>query len=147
LSSFARNPEKELKMSLRFALPVLATLIALNGAAHATSVILTGGPLYGSVPVEGGIVTCRIFNAGAATGITSRQIYDNTGALVALQGDTCGGRLQTRKTCAFYAGIPGTLAYSCRAVYPGPATLTGNVELQDSNQRVLFTLPMQNVLP
>jgi hypothetical protein len=120
----------------------LAMLISLGGAAQAT--MFGAGPAYGGRNSVGGSVTCRAFNFGtAAVSINLRQIFDNTGTMVALTSDSCNVSLGPGKSCAYSAPITGQLAFSCRLRTDGAGTsLSGVLEIQTVGNTVLTTVPL-----
>ena len=130
-------------MKTRVTLASVMVIVGLTTAAHAD--IISGGPAYGGPASIGGAMTCRLFNAGLSSATVSfRQIYDNTGAAVALSGDSCNVTLAPTKSCAFAAAIGGNLAFSCRAGISGnDENVSGVVEIQNSGGGVLTVVPMR----
>ena len=129
----------------RVAATAIVALIALGGVAKAD--ILSGGPLYAGSPAEiGGTVVCRLFNAGGfSVSVSSRQIWDNTGASVVLSSDTCGVAVTPGKYCAYTAKIAGNLAFSCRAVTNGvDNNVSGVIEIDNSANQPLQLIPLHN---
>jgi|SRR5215470_4680200 len=127
----------------RVAATAIAALIALGGVAKAD--ILSGGPLYAGSPAEiGGTVVCRLFNAGIASiTVSTRQIWDNTGASVVLSSDTCTVAIASGKYCAYTAKIAGNLAFSCRAVTNGiDNNVSGVIEIDNSANQPLQLIPL-----
>jgi hypothetical protein len=121
----------------------LAMIICLGGAAQAA--FFGAGPAYGGRNSVGGSVTCRVFNFGtAAVSINLRQIFDNTGAMVAVTSDSCNVSLGPAKSCAYSAPISGQLAFSCRLRTEGASTsLSGVLEIQTVGNTVLTTVPLR----
>ena len=129
----------------RVAATAIVALIALGGAAKAD--ILSGGPLYAGSPAEiGGTVVCRLFNAGISSiTVSTRQIWDNTGASDGLFSDSCGVPVTPGKYCAYTAKIAGNLAFSCRAVTNGiDNNVSGVIEIDNSANQPLQLIPLHN---
>jgi hypothetical protein len=129
-------------MYVRATLVVLATMIGLAGSANAD--VFASGPAYGGPGSVGGTVNCRIFNFGAyGVTVTAREIFNNTGASVALTSDTCNVALAPTKSCAYTASIVGNLAFSCKATVIGiDPKISGVTEIQNSSHSVLTTVPL-----
>lgn len=130
-------------MFARLSGAVLVALVAWGGSAHAD--IYAAGPGYGGNP-SGGIVTCRVMNAGLGTvNITLRQIITNTNVVLVPTGDTCNVPVPSAQTCAFTFGpIGGNLALACRLVVSGTDPhLSGSLDAQISGTSALFSLPLE----
>jgi len=123
-------------MNMRLALPALALLTGINGAAQAE--IYSGGPVYGGPGAPGGAIVCKVFNAGlTSVSISSRQIFDSTNASVTPTVDTCNVALAPNHYCQYGKTGTGNVAYSCRMVITGTdPNVSALAEIQGADGKI-----------
>jgi hypothetical protein len=117
-------------MRARLAFATVAALTCITGTAVAD--LYAAGPVYGGNPT-GGIVTCRVLNAGTnSVSITARQIITNTNAFIAPTADSCNVAVLGGRTCAYSAPVGGNFALACRLVVTGTdPQISGSIDVQN----------------
>jgi hypothetical protein len=130
-------------MNWRLSVAAIAALIALDGTARADT--LTSGPGDAGPSQSGGVVVCRLFNAGSsAATISAREIWSSFTGKVAPSHDECTGRLAGQKFCQYFVAPATRATYVCRAVTSGvEEEIRGTMLIFGSTGQLLLSLPME----
>ena len=130
-------------MNWRLGIVAIAALIALDGTARADT--FASGPGDGGPAQSGGVVVCRLFNAGgSAVTISSREIWSSFTGKVAPSHDECTGALAGQKFCQYFVGQASRATYACRAITSGvEENIRGTMLIYSSTGALLLSLPME----